>query len=95
MILYPPRPPPAVQAAQTSGELVGSAWCADSISRLLPTLRREMHLPAGVPGGQAEYRMSLAPSSLSNLPPAPAFDPQELSGAFNFLCEDKPYSRYG
>jgi xanthine dehydrogenase/oxidase len=54
--------PTTIEAKQTSAALTGLSWDASNIGGLFPTMRRDLSLPAGVPGGQSEYRMSLAVS---------------------------------
>jgi len=56
--------PISMNAVKTQACLVGKAWSAATVEGAYDTLKAEMLLPEGVPGGQAEYRMALAASFL-------------------------------
>lgn len=51
-------------ATKTQECLINKQWCNASIEGVFNTLKCELFLPEQVPGGQAEYRMSLAASFL-------------------------------
>jgi len=54
--------PTAVRAANTEAAAAGLPWSAASFEKLYDILKSEMTLPEGVPGGQPEYRTTLAAS---------------------------------
>jgi xanthine dehydrogenase/oxidase len=54
--------PTAIRAANTENAAAGAPWSAATFDRLYDTLRAEMTLPENVPGGQPEYRSTLAVS---------------------------------
>ena len=54
--------PTAIRAANTESAAVGLPWEAASFDGLFNILRDEMTLPENVPGGQPEYRSTLAVS---------------------------------
>ena len=56
--------PTTVAATKTAAELENQAWTVGTIENAFISLRKELSLPENVPGGQAEYRMSLAVSFL-------------------------------
>lgn len=56
--------PTTVAATKTAAELETRAWTVGTIEEAFISLRKELSLPENVPGGQAEYRMSLAVSFL-------------------------------
>ena len=56
--------PTSILAKATAAALVGKPWSAATIEGAYSTLRTEVSLPDSVPGGQAEYRMTLAVSFL-------------------------------
>ena len=61
---YPGMAPTTVTAAKTGAFLTGKPWASESFSGAYQVLREELSLPESVPGGQAEYRMSLTMSFL-------------------------------
>ena len=56
--------PTTVHAKQTAAALIGQPWNAATLEAAYPAVRGETALPDTVPGGQAEYRMSLVVSFL-------------------------------
>lgn len=56
--------PTTISAKATAAALIGKDWTASTIEAAYSILRQEVSLPETVPGGQAEYRMSLAVSFL-------------------------------
>jgi xanthine dehydrogenase/oxidase len=56
--------PFTLNATKTSDILTGKKWNAESFEAAYKTIRGEFNLPDNVPGGQAEYRMSLTLSFL-------------------------------
>ena len=54
--------PTTILAVKTGSMLKGRKWNAETFDITFKSIREEMFLPANVPGGQAEYRTSLAVS---------------------------------
>lgn len=74
----------------------GKPWNEDTLLAALEVLKEEVQLGAGVPGGQPEFRMSLALSFLrkafisARIAAGAECDGSELSGADSFLSRPKP-----
>eukprot|EP00605_Chrysophyceae_sp_TOSAG23-4_P001631 GSChrysophyteH1.ASY1.ANO1.1791.1 assembled CDS len=73
----------------------GMTWNASSFTSLYDTLRDELTLPENVPGGQPEYRTTLAVSFMfrSFLKVTEELHTNEKSGNEGWLTKDKPLSR--
>lgn len=56
--------PTTISAKRTRSFVIGKQWNSATVEALFPILKEEITLPDSVPGGQAEYRMSLAVSFL-------------------------------
>ena len=56
--------PTAVSASNTETQATGKTWSADTFDGLYNILKEELTLPDTVPGGQPEYRTTLAVSFL-------------------------------
>ena len=56
--------PTTILAKRTAESLIDQPWTMATIERALHTLKDELSLPEDVPGGQAEYRVSLSVSFL-------------------------------
>jgi xanthine dehydrogenase/oxidase len=95
--------PITVCAPKTTEALNDKVWSYNTIESVLPIMRQEFALPDQVPGGQSEFRTSLTLSFLmkayliisaqlddahKNSIPA-----NEVSGAKNFITEEKASSR--
>ena len=63
-LAYGGMAPTTILAAKTATAMKGQAWSLDAVQALFPCLREEMALPASVPGGQPEFRTTLAVSFL-------------------------------
>lgn len=97
----------AVLATKTMAALKGQVWSMASIQNTFNVMHEEFNLPSTVPGGKAEYRMSLTLSfllkayftislDLQKSHPALAMtlvSEEEKSGAVNFVTAEKPVSR--
>eukprot|EP01031_Cornospumella_fuschlensis_P033912 gene33912-41037_t len=96
-----------VLATKTMAALKGKMWSMESIQGAFGVMHEEFKLPPTVPGGKAEYRMSLVLSfllkafysislDLQRLFPTVAnnlVSEEEKSGAVNFVTAEKPISR--
>jgi xanthine dehydrogenase/oxidase len=56
--------PKTAMCPKTSASLVGQIWSADTFAQARRVLMDELYLPEDVPGGQTEYRRTLAASFL-------------------------------
>ncbi len=95
--------PTTVCAPKTKEALVGKVWNYSTMESVFPVMQQEFALPDQVPGGQSEFRTSLTLSFLmkSYLTISSQLDDMlknsiplnELSGAKNFVTEEKASSR--
>uniref|UniRef100_A0A7S4RBL2 Xanthine dehydrogenase n=2 Tax=Ditylum brightwellii TaxID=49249 RepID=A0A7S4RBL2_9STRA len=56
--------PTTIVASETASNLIGMPFCAQTFKKGGEILREELKLPDDVPGGQAEYRITVASSFL-------------------------------
>jgi xanthine dehydrogenase/oxidase len=92
--------PKSIIALKSSQFLTGKSWNAETFREAYGLLRDELKLPENVPGGQAEYRTTLAVSflfkaflTISNELGFEVGDGSYKSGMRNFVLEDKHHSR--
>jgi len=64
ILSYGGMAPTTISALSTADSLKDQLWSFPSLQRSFAVLRNELSLPEEVPGGQSEYRMSLAVSFL-------------------------------
>ena len=96
--------PTTIAAKETESLLVDTVWCAETVTKALDSLAKEISLPDGVPGGMARYRSALVMSffykcyiqtnievrSLLSESLVPKVEDQHVSGAKNFLTTPHP-----
>ena len=78
-----------MQAIKTGSSLVGREWCKSTLTDGCAVLSEELALPETVPGGQAEYRTTLATSFLFK---AYIIITEELRDTYNLLMGVFPLS---
>jgi xanthine dehydrogenase/oxidase len=92
--------PKSIIALKASEFLTGKNWNPETFQEAYGLLRDELKLPENVPGGQAEYRTTLAVSflfkaflTISNELGYKLEDGSDRSGMQNFVLEEKHHSR--
>lgn len=99
--------PLTISSKSAQVALANAPFTHETISAAYELIKKDMFLPENVPGGQADYRMTLAASFLyrsfvkislelpkrSDLPPPPAITDDEVSAAEGFLTMPKPSTR--